>query len=199
MKVIFLDIDGVLTNGNSISARSIKTERGSLSKKIRNNIFRLLYNTSKRIKINSFATSTILGLIVYGDTLGLDNNSVIFLNTIIKRTDVKIVVSSTHRLHASNNLAVMKFLMYFQMKVRDVNRVIGMTDTKHCEHRRGGQIQRWLDKNPLVTHYAIVDDDSDMMDHQLPYFVHTPNGLMYDEFEKIISILDYDLKTVRGY
>lgn len=38
---------------------------------------------------------------------------------------------------------------------------------------RGEEIQRWLDIHPEVTQYVILDDDSDMLQHQLPNFVQT--------------------------
>jgi hypothetical protein len=49
---------------------------------------------------------------------------------------------------------------------------------------RGEQIQRWLDKHPGVKRYAIVDDDRDMLQAQMPYFVKTNNaeGLLYSDF-----------------
>lgn len=49
---------------------------------------------------------------------------------------------------------------------------------------RGNQIQRWLDKNPEVKRYAIVDDDRDMLRSQMPYFVKTDNaeGLLYHDY-----------------
>lgn len=49
---------------------------------------------------------------------------------------------------------------------------------------RGQEIQDWLDKHPEVTDYAILDDDSDMNDEQFakfhhcdPWFGLTPNHL----------------------
>lgn len=37
---------------------------------------------------------------------------------------------------------------------------------------RGQEIQEWLDNSPEVEDYAILDDDSDMMDHQFIKFHH---------------------------
>ncbi len=49
---------------------------------------------------------------------------------------------------------------------------------------RGEEIQAWLDEHPEVEDYAILDDDSDMLDHQFkkfhhcdPWFGLTPNHL----------------------
>jgi len=40
---------------------------------------------------------------------------------------------------------------------------------------RGHEIAAWLAQHPEVDQYAIIDDESDMLTVQLPYFVHT-NG-----------------------
>jgi hypothetical protein len=37
---------------------------------------------------------------------------------------------------------------------------------------RGEEIQQWLDKNPEVEDYAILDDDSDMLPEQMDKFYH---------------------------
>jgi hypothetical protein len=56
---------------------------------------------------------------------------------------------------------------------------------------RGKQIKEWLDAHPEVEAYAIVDDDSDMLDEQKPFFVHTDhrNGLLFDDYKKLIALL----------
>lgn len=38
---------------------------------------------------------------------------------------------------------------------------------------RGEEIKEWLIRHPDVEMYAIIDDDSDMLGDQLPFFVHT--------------------------
>jgi hypothetical protein len=59
---------------------------------------------------------------------------------------------------------------------------VGITESIHS--LRGEEIQDWLDEHPEVKDYAILDDDSDMMDHQFkkfhhcdPWFGLTPNHL----------------------
>ena len=56
---------------------------------------------------------------------------------------------------------------------------------------RGDEIGMWLRDHPEVTHYAIVDDDTDMLDEQLPRFVHTntQDGLTFAHYEKLKSLL----------
>jgi HAD domain in Swiss Army Knife RNA repair proteins len=72
------------------------------------------------------------------------------------------------------------------------------TDSVDTEHiindkvvNRGIEIQAWLANNP-VKKFAIVDDDGDMLDHQLPHFVHVENsdtGLQNKHVDQLIDIL----------
>jgi hypothetical protein len=68
--------------------------------------------------------------------------------------------------------------------------------------RRGREIKAWLDDHVEVTHYAIVDDDSDMLPEQTPYFVQTSNfdGLTWAPFVKLCGIFgvnEYDCCPAR--
>jgi hypothetical protein len=71
--------------------------------------------------------------------------------------------------------------------------VIGMTDKD--PGIRGQQIQRWLAAHPEVTSYAIIDDDSDMLESQAPHFVQTDHeeGMLYAHARQIQKILDGQL------
>ena len=62
-------------------------------------------------------------------------------------------------------------------------------------HERGHQIADWLADHIEVTHYAIVDDDSDMLEHQKPYFVHTSgfDGFTWANAEKLAKVLGIDV------
>lgn len=53
------------------------------------------------------------------------------------------------------------------------------------------QIQKWLKEHPEVTRYAIVDDDSDMLLEQLPFFVKTKHadGLSYANYLQLGVLL----------
>lgn len=60
----------------------------------------------------------------------------------------------------------------------------------HTDGRRGGEIKAWLDAHPEVKAYAIIDDDSDMLGEQLPFFVHTngEEGMTWADFRKLCSL-----------
>lgn len=62
------------------------------------------------------------------------------------------------------------------------NTFVGITGSRRS--LRGEEIQEWLDASPEVEDYAILDDDSDMMKHQFckfhhcdPWFGLSPNHL----------------------
>jgi hypothetical protein len=56
---------------------------------------------------------------------------------------------------------------------------------------RGEEIKRWLEENPLVTQYAIVDDSTEILPEQLPYFVKTnaEDGLSYQNYLQLKELL----------
>lgn len=70
-------------------------------------------------------------------------------------------------------------------------RFYGMTPRYNCGCR-GEEIKAWLNEHPEVIRYAIVDDDSDMLEEQLPFFVQTSmeTGMQDHHAEKIIAILN---------
>jgi hypothetical protein len=92
------------------------------------------------------------------------------VNRICRTCDVKIVVSSTHRMHFpddENKLSLMKD--YFGNLGINPELIIGWTERLHTI--RGVEIEEWLDRHPNVNRYVILDDSSDMMPHQMEFFV----------------------------
>jgi hypothetical protein len=74
----------------------------------------------------------------------------------------------------------------------------------HHQRPRGEEIAAWLSSHPEVECYAILDDDGDMLDEQMPRFVQTPHedGLTFALAQKLAALLgvtDSDvLRTVRA-
>jgi hypothetical protein len=98
----------------------------------------------------------------------------------------KIVMSSTWRF----SLSVRDFHVAFDQYGWDTRGIIiGKTDEDAgC---RGDQIKRWLNTHgKFPYHYCIVDDSSDMLDNQMPFFVRTTftHGLTEQGFEKILEV-----------
>lgn len=63
---------------------------------------------------------------------------------------------------------------------------------------RGAEIAYWLAEHPEVEQYAIVDDDPDMLDGQMPLFVNTnmSEGFTWRDAKKLCSILGIDIHDV---
>ncbi len=56
---------------------------------------------------------------------------------------------------------------------------------------RGHEIQAWLMEHPEVTKYAILDDDTEMLEHQLPNFFQamTETGITQELADRIVAHL----------
>lgn len=128
MKVIFLDIDGVLNTRRGWSNRP-KGWRYGLDREL------------------------------YGKVVE------IFEDFLVENPDVKIVLSSTWRRMPNWKSRLKKESLIIYNRIIDVTPIL--------DKDRGLEIKDWMDRHPEVTKYAIIDDDSDMLDEQLPFFVHT--------------------------
>lgn len=166
MKVIFLDIDGVLNSTDYMNALHINYS--SAAKK---------GIVSYPITDNGFCRDK------YGNVF--DPRCTLFLEAIINDTDAKIVISSTWRLSGLQ-------LMQDMWKSRCLaGEIIGIT--KSLESRvRGEEIKLWLKENQNVSQYVIIDDDCDMLDEQQENFVKTSNryGIDAIAYNKIVKILN---------
>ncbi len=98
----------------------------------------------------------------------------------------KIVISSTWR----KTFSIQDFHAIFDLygwDTRDI--IVGKTgDEVGC---RGNQIKAWLNSHAKYPyHYCIIDDDSDMLEHQEVFFVKTNfrNGLSYECFTRIFEV-----------
>lgn len=98
----------------------------------------------------------------------LDEVSIGLLRNLVEAADAKIVISSTWRI----GRVVEDFIKIFEHYGWTNAPVIGMTGRGGRETVRGDEIQEWIDKNNVGYYYAIIDDDSDMLESQLGNFVH---------------------------
>lgn len=85
---------------------------------------------------------------------------------------------------------------------RAVERLNRLTDATGAIHditpymrsrHRGSEIQEWLDEQTEPYRYVIFDDDTDMLDSQLPYFIQSDWlkwGLSDEDVEQAIHILN---------
>lgn len=158
MKVIFLDIDGVLNNHKTLT--------------------------------NSFAINCT--------ARAWSKESCKVLKEAVEKTGASIVVSSTWRLDAMDEVTI-------GLNKAGIPTPIGKTPSMHgiyspkpphefiCESIRGHEIEQWLSENTQVTHYVIIDDNSDMLPDQLEnHFVQTDmydGGLKQEHLARILEIL----------
>jgi len=134
MKIIFLDIDGVLNNYYTL-----------------------------------------------GEGANWDPDLVKILNRIIKETKAEIVLSSTWR----------QITQYCDIIKNDMKiKYIG--ETPKLWEKRGVEIQTWLDENPGVEKFVILDDDSDMV-HLMPHLLQTDG-----EFGLTNEIADEAIKRLNN-
>lgn len=123
MKVLFLDVDGVLNSSDSTN--------------FKNNLW------------------------------PVDDYMVFMVGKIQLDTDCSIVISSSWRHHP-------EAMSLLREKFNNVIDKTGHSDeVGYDEKPRGHEIQAWLEAHPEVEKYAILDDDSDMLDEQLPNFFQT--------------------------
>lgn len=105
------------------------------------------------------------------------------LNKILEATDAKIIVLS--------------FQKYYQY-LKDVFKAIGIkTPIFDIISRASGiEIEAWLNKQIEPYVYVILDNNLDILDSQLPYFIQTnwmERGLSSSDAEQAIKILNkYD-------
>ena len=159
MKVLFLDIDGVLNHENH---------------------YKWLMETDEPTPLQR--------VYPYSE---FNPESCKILNRIIKETGCKIVLSSSWRLDGINRMNIL-FKHFGLPRIYDITPSLCERFGSLC---RGKEIDKWLSEHPEVNKYVIVDDDSDMEEHQLPYFVKTDaytNGLNEEIAEKIIKMLNCD-------
>ena len=144
MNIIFLDVDGVLNSERSCIAGQKRL---------------IAYSHSEDDRPGTKFTKCTI------DPIAVD-----LINHLCDEFDIKLVISSTHRKHFKDSPTKLQEMQKYFNDLGITGEVIGWT--KSGTGKRGPEIADWLDNHPEVTKYLIVDDDSDMLDEQMPYFVH---------------------------
>ena len=158
MKVVFLDIDGVLNSEEFFET--------------------LPYKEHDKYIEAGYNEDQAFGL------CNIDSVPVTKLNYLLSQTMAKIVVSSSWR--------------GSDPKLQETFAIVGIPHyiditPYHKNRHRGTEIQMWLDKHPEVENYVILDDDNDMLEHQLEHFIQTnwmKRGLSDENVEQAINILN---------
>lgn len=110
-----------------------------------------------------------------------DMVAVALIRNLCKEHNITIVLSSTWR---------KQFTPEFLGEALKLP-IIDKTAIKFSGKSRGSEIQEWLDTHPEVTEYAILDDDSDMLETQKGNFVQTCpyEGFSYANYLKLKRVL----------
>lgn len=106
--------------------------------------------------------------------IGIDPHMAFMVGKIVLDTDCKVILSSSWR-HSSEGIAEVE---------RQVTNIYGVTPslgyTNYEDKPRGHEIAAWLKTHQetcltpdCITAYAILDDDSDMLDSQAAHFFKT--------------------------
>lgn len=177
MKVIFLDIDGVL---NTIQGNCYHMIHGQHSGA------RWKEKFDREERPHDFK-----------HFMSLDWCPVAISNlTWILRSDpdIKIVVSSVWRLSWTEENQRWLFVHFPEIFDRVIGRTKRLFDDKGQTVRRGLEIQEWLDreraKGTDITGFAIIDDDADM-EHLIHHLVQTDgyHGLTYKDIDRTLNLL----------
>lgn len=130
----------------------------------------------------------------------LDTEAIGFLNTLIKNTGAKVVVSSTWRLNKTvDELQEILNRNGFKGEVLDKTKDLSVGEDGDCI-LRGNEILQWMKARPEILgcyysdykNYVIFDDDTDMLYWQRNNFIHTDPyvGLTPTDIYKAEKILN---------
>lgn len=175
MKVLFLDIDGVLNSENWFAYRIYC---------VKNNMVNILMNFVDTDDRNIKHKLTML-----------DDRAITNLNRIVEETGCKVVLSSSWRSSIeSENIFTQNLLKLkgFKYEIYDVTPRLWFSD---FSIRRGEEIKFWLDKESEkheIESFVILDDDSDMLPEQMNNFIHVDGqvGLTDRDVLTAIEILN---------
>lgn len=170
MKILFLDIDGVLnselwyTHAHYCITHDKKNEIYS-DESSNENDRHVDYNIDPRLIEN--------------------------LNLIIEKTGCEIVLSSSWRCPDKEEMTLLNSQLRRKGLIKEYFDV-----TPYSRSRiRGEEIKEWLNKNCKqleITSFCIIDDDSDMLEEQKKFFVNTDSyiGLTSHDADMAIEILN---------
>lgn len=165
MKVVFLDIDGVVntlklykTAPNHIPPEQLKLVEGYYVD--------ICSSSNKRVS---------------------NIDAMCWLDKLCHKFDLKMVISSTWRL---GDMEEVKEALYNSGLSRDVE-IIGKTERLYTDHCRGDEIKLYLNQHKDIENFVIFDDDSDIYrldDHFIQ--TNTYVGITFNEYERACRILE---------
>lgn len=125
-----------------------------------------------------------------------------YLKTIIKETGCKIVLSSVWRLDPIG----IETLEFYGVPIFSTTPQIWRMEKykdgdTYQSVPRGEEIKLWMEENRFKGRYAIVDDDSDMLDEQRKFFFQTDpdHGLTKTIAWRIARYLNHDWRKKSSF
>lgn len=103
------------------------------------------------------------------------------LRFIIDETQAKIVLSSSWRLNGLDEVQRMWKGRNLPGELIDVTPNLTYGVDFRTSTPRGKEIQMYLDNNPDVESFVIIDDDNDMLESQMPFFVRTFDNVDHED------------------
>ena len=175
MKVLFLDIDGVLNSENWFGYRLYC---------IKNNMFNEVINF---VNTTDECIKHKLSMI--------DDRAIANLNRIVEETGCKVVLSSSWRSCVEDENTLTEYILKlkgFNYELYDVTPRLWFND---FSIRRGEEIKLWMDKESEkneIESFVILDDDSDMLPEQMNNFIQIDGqvGLTDKDVFAAIEILN---------
>jgi hypothetical protein len=163
-KILFLDLDGVLNSERSFLAGAYRTAEYAKENP----------DDPYYLKIT---------------TCTIDPIACGMVNRLCRELNVKIVISSTHRMHFTDGPEKLNQIKnYFDLLGVHGEYIIDYTLRLHTI--RGKEIDEWLFRHPDVSQYAILDDSSDMLESQMDNFVHCnlDNGMSAQNYRDLSKL-----------
>jgi hypothetical protein len=151
MKIIFLDVDGVLNSGRSFIA------------------------FAKNSRAAEYADDPYWFKITKAT---IDPVSVGLLNRVLEDFDAHFVLSSTHRMYFEDGPDKLQKIKGYMNHIGVLgDRCIGYTPRFNAI--RGEEIQHWIEENKdlyTIENMIILDDSSDFLQEQMEFHVHCKGG-----------------------